>query len=225
MSRISDLIRELCPSGVPLKTLAELGTITRGKRFVKADMAESGTPCIHYGELYTKYGTWATQAFSYLNPALAARLRFARHGDVIVVSAGETVEDIGKSVAWLGDEDVVIHDALYAFRSPLDPKYVAYFSQTDDFHNQIRRHISSSKVSAISTENLGKVRIPAPPIAVQQEVVKVLDTFSKLEAELEAELEARRRQYQYYRDALLSFDERMSDASKQASKHKVGDAE
>jgi len=124
-----------------------------------------------------------------------------------MVSAGETVEDIGKSVAWLGNEDVVIHDALYAFRSQLDPKFVAYFSQTDDFHNQIRRHISSSKVSAISTENLGKVRIPAPPIAVQQEIVKVLDMFSKLEAELEAELKVRRQQYQYYRDALLGFDD------------------
>lgn len=207
MSQIDDLIRELCPRGVPFKALSELGTITRGKRFVKADMIESGSPCIHYGELYTKYGTWATEVFSYLDPALAARLRVAQHGDVIVVSTGETIEAIGKSVAWLGDEDVVIHDALYAFRSPLDPKYVAYFSQTDDFHNQIRRHISSSKVSAISTENLGKVLIPSPPIAVQEEVVKILDTFSKLEAELEAELEARRRQYKYYRDALLTFRE------------------
>src|SRR5215471_21055157 len=127
-----------------------------------------------------RYGTSATEAFSYLTPERAARLRAAHPGDVIVASAGETVEDIGKAVAWLGDENVVIHDACYAFRSKLEPKYVVYFFQTDDFHNQIRKYISSSKISAISTENLGKVRIPVPPIQVQREIVRVLDMFSGL---------------------------------------------
>ena len=74
-----------------------------------------------------------------------------------------------------------------------------------------------------SKEAILRYRIPIPPLEIQREIVKVLDTFTKLEAkleaELEAELEARRRQYQYYRDALLSFDERMSGASK----HKVDD--
>ena len=217
MNRIDDLIAEHCPAGVEHKAFGELGTITRGKRFVKSDMVETGTPCIHYGELYTKYGTWATESHSYLEPELASRLRLASPGDVIFVTAGETIEDIGKAVAWLGEEDVVIHDALYAFRSSLDPKYVAYFSQTHNFHNQIRRHISSAKISSISTKNLGKVRIPIPPTEIQREIVKMLDTFTELEAELELELEARQRQYQYYRDALLHFDEHTADASKQAS--------
>lgn len=213
MSRIEELIAELCPNGVAYKAFGDIGTITRGKRFVKSDIVESGTPCIHYGELYTKYGTWATQTYSYLDPELASRLRVARPGDVIFVSAGETIEDIGKAVAWLGKEDVVTHDALYAFRSSLDPKYVAYFSQTVEFHNQIRRYISSAKISAISTENLAKVRIPVPPIEVQREIVNLLDMFTKLEAELEA----RRAQYKYYRDALLTFGE-CQDTDKQASK-------
>ena len=211
MSRIDDLLQTHCPDGVPLRTLGELGTITRGKRFVKADLVESGTPCIHYGEIYTKYGTWATNAFSFLEAQHASRLRFARPGDVIIVSAGETIEDIGKSVAWLGHEDIVIHDALYAFRGSLDPKYVAYFSQTDDFHNQIRRNISSSKISAISTENLGKVRIPVPPLEVQREIAGILDKFDALVNDftcgLPAEIRARRQQYEYYRNRLLSFQE------------------
>ena len=76
------------------------------------------------------------------------------------------------------------------------------------------------KVIDVSAKSLAKIRIPVPPLDVQREIVKVLDTFTKLEAELEAELEARRRQYQYYRDALLTFDERTdAQASKQASQH------
>ncbi|MDT8363330.1 MAG: restriction endonuclease subunit S [Nitrosomonas sp.] len=79
--------------------------------------------------------------------------------------------------------------------------------------------ISSWENKAISTINcdiainnlnasiMNGFRVPIPPLEVQREIVKVLDTLTQLEAELEAELEARRRQYQYYRDALLSFDD------------------
>ncbi|KAD3515019.1 restriction endonuclease subunit S [Arthrobacter yangruifuii] len=207
MSRIDDLIKEVCPDGVPRRELGVIGTITRGKRFVKADMRETGVPCIHYGEIYTKYGTSATEAFSHLEPTQANRLRHAEHGDVIIASAGETIEDIGKAVAWLGNERVVIHDACYAFRSDLDPKFSAYYFQTDNFRNQIRRNISSSKISAISTQNLARAVMPVPPLRVQQEIVRILDEFTQLEtelkAELEAELEARRQQYEHHRTALL----------------------
>ena len=55
---------------------------------------------------------------------------------------------------------------------------------------------------------MGKIKIPVPPLEIQREIVKVLDTFTKLEAELEAELEARRRQYHYYRDQVLNFEGR-----------------
>ena len=203
MSRIDELIQELCPDGVEYKALAELGTLRRGRRFVKSDIVESGAPCIHYGEIYTKYGTWTTETFSHLSYEHASRLRSALPGDVVIASAGETIEDIGKAVAWLGDQPVVIHDACYAFSGSLDPKYLAYFLQTVDFHTQVRRFISSSKVSAVSLGNLGRIRIPVPPVEVQQEIVRILDLFTTLEAELEAELEARRRQYEYSRKLLL----------------------
>lgn len=203
MSHVDALVEKLCPSGVQFKVLGEIGTIARGKRFVKSDLVESGTPCLHYGEIYTRYGVSAHEAFSFLKPDQAERLRKAAPGDVIIASAGETIEDIGKAVAWLGRESIVIHDACYAFRSELDPTYVAYYFQTDDFHNQIRRHIATSKISAISTERLAGVRIPTPPLEVQREIVRILDTFSELEAGLEAELEARKVQYAHYRTIVL----------------------
>lgn len=58
----------------------------------------------------------------------------------------------------------------------------------------------------IKKDDLAKIVVPVPPLPVQEEIVRILDSFSSLEAELEAELEARRKQYAYYRNELLTFD-------------------
>lgn len=140
MSKVEDLIRELCPEGVEQKPLGELGTFTRGRRFVKDDMVNEGVPCIHYGEMYTHYGVSAKETKSFLKKEVAAKLRVAHPNDIIIVAAGETVEDIGNGTAWLGSENVVIHDACYIFSHNLEPKYVSYFLRTNNFHSQIKRH-------------------------------------------------------------------------------------
>ena len=211
MSRIDDLIKQFAPRGVEYKTLGDVAEVVRGKRFVKADMVDSGVPCIHYGEIYTKYGLSTSTSYSFLEPARAKSLRVALPGDLVVATAGETIEDIGNAVAWLGSEPVVIHDACYAVRSALlDATFLSYLFRTAKFKGQIRKWVSSSKISSISTQNLSQALVPVPPLEVQREIVRILETFTELEAELEAELAAelvaRRQQYAHYRDALLVAD-------------------
>jgi type I restriction enzyme S subunit len=192
------------------KTLGELGTFFRGKRFVKSDIVAKGVPCIHYGEMYTHYNIWARESKSFLEPSLAKKLRVAHPGDVIIVAAGETIEDIGRGVAWLGDSDIVTHDACFTFVHNLDPKYVSYFLQTKNFHSQIEQYISSGKISSINASGLKKAIIPVPPIKIQQEIVKNLDKLDLLMNDislgLAAEVSARRSQYEYYREKLLTFN-------------------
>jgi len=191
------------------KSLGDVGEFIRGKRFVRNDITQEGVPCIHYGELYTHYKTWARESKSYLEPILAAKLRTAKTNDVIIVAAGETIEDIGNGVAWLGESDIVIHDACFAFRHNLNPKYVAYYLQTNSFRSQIKRFISSGKISSINAAGLSKAIIPIPPIAEQERVVTILDKFDSLvndlSDDLPAEMNARRKQYEYYRSQLLAF--------------------
>lgn len=192
--------------------LSDVGNFARGRRFVKTDMINEGKPCIHYGEMYTHYGVWAEQAKSFISPELATKLRVAHTGNVVIVAAGETVEDLGKGVAWLADTDVVVHDACYIYEHNLEPKYVSYFLRTPTFHSQIRRYISSGKISSISADGLGKAIIPVPPIEVQKKIVSILDKFDVLVNDisdgLPAEIETRRKQYEYYRDKLLTFKEK-----------------
>lgn len=196
---------------VEWKKISEIGTFQRGKRFVRTDMISEGVPCIHYGEMYTHYGTSAKEAKSFLSENLVSskKLRVAEKNDVVIVAAGETIEDIGKGTAWLGDEGVVIHDACFSYRSQLNPVYFAYFTRTILFHDQIRRNISSSKISAINEKGFNKVCIPVPTIQEQERIVRLLDQFDEasksIVAQLEKEIELRNKQFEYYRNLILSF--------------------
>ena len=190
---------------------SKAGEFQRGKRFVKKDMISEGVPCIHYGEMYTHYGPWANTTRSYLSPELVNRknLRVAEEGDIVIVAAGETIEDIGQGTAWLGRQSVVIHDACFSYSTDINPKYIAYFTRTRQFQDQVRRHVSSGKISAINARGLGKVKIPVPPPEEQFRIVAILDQFDTLinsiNEGLPRAIELRQKQYEYYRDALFNF--------------------
>jgi type I restriction enzyme, S subunit len=209
VSYIDELIHGLCPNGVPFKTLGAVGEFIRGNGLQKSHLAESGFPAIHYGQIHTHYGTAAAAAISFVAPEFARSLRRAQPGDLIIATTSEDDEAVAKAVAWLGDTDVAVSGDAYIYHHSLDPKYVSYFFQSDQFQSQKKRSITGTKVRRLSGESLAKVKIPVPPVEVQREIVRVLDLFSGLTAdlatELDAEQEARRLQYAYYRDDLFTF--------------------
>ena len=205
MSRLSEMIKELCPDGVEYKKLGEIGTLIRGKRFVKNDFIEDGVPAIHYGELYTHYGIFASKVKTHIRQEIASKMRYAHQHDIVIVGAGETIEDIGIGVAWLGKMDVAVHDACYIFHHDMNPVFISYVLRTEDYHRQLKKYITTGKISSISANGIGQAIIPVPPLAIQNEIVKLLDNFTELTAELTAELQLRKKQYSFYRDSLLNF--------------------
>ena len=192
-------------------TLGEIGTFIRGRRFTKADYADDGIPCIHYGEIYTRYGVSADAVVSYIDADISTKLRYAKTGDVVLTDVGETVEDVGKAVAWIGDEDVAIHDHCYAFRHSMNPKFVSYCMQTTSFVAEKAKYVARTKVNTLLIDGFSKIRIPIPPLDEQARIVAILDKFDALvndiSSGLPAEIQARRKQYEHYRDRLLSFKE------------------
>lgn len=206
MSKLQELIQRLCPDGVEYKKLGEVGTFIRGNGLQKKDFTESGVGCIHYGQIYTYYGTFATETKSFVSEEFAKRLRKARKGDLIIATTSENVEDVGKAVAWLGKNEIAISGDAYVFRHNQNPKYIAYIFQTESFLAFKRMNVSGTKVTRISGDSLAKFPIPIPPLEVQEEIVRILDRFAVYAAELQAELQARKEQYEYYRNLLLTFN-------------------
>lgn len=210
MSHIDDLIQRMCPTGVEFKALGEIGQLVRGNGMPKSDFVPSGVGCIHYGQIYTFYGTWASETISFIAPEKAKKLAKVDPGDLIITNTSESLEDVCKAVAWLGDEQIVTGGHATVLKHRQNPKYLAYCVQSSAFQDQKRRLATGTKVIDVSAKSLAKVVVPVPSLEVQEEIVRILDSLQSLEADLkadlEAELEARQRQYWLYRQALLNFD-------------------
>jgi len=203
MSKLDPLIAELCQNDVEHKPLGEIGEFVRGSGLQKKDFTESGVGCIHYGQIYTYYGIFAYKTKSFVSPQFAKTLKKVRTGDLIIASTSENVEDVCKTVAWLGSDEIVTGGHSTIFKHNQDPKYLSYYFTTQKFFDEKRKYARGTKVIDISAKDLAKVQIPIPPLPIQREIVRILDNFT----ELTAELTARKKQYEYYRDKLLTFNE------------------
>jgi type I restriction enzyme specificity protein hsdS len=181
MSKLDDLIKELCPDGVEYKELKEVLVIKNGSD-------------------YKKYGK----------------------GDVPVYGSGGIMTYIDKYV--YEKPTVLIPrkgslDKLYYLETPFWNVDTIYYTIIDTnvalpkyvYHCLLREHLeklnTAGGVPSLTQTVLNRVKIPVPPPEIQREIVHILDNFTALTAELTAELTARKQQYEYYRDSLLSFGE------------------
>ena len=193
------------------KKLGDVGEFIRGNGLQKKDFTESGVGCIHYGQIYTYYNTYAYKTKSFVTEELAKRLKKVNKGDLIITNTSENIEDIGKTVAWLGENEIVTGGHATIFKHNQNSKYLAYYTQTKMFFNEKKKYARGTKVIEISTKDLAKIHIPIPTLSEQQRIVEILDKFDTLVNDLSigipAEIEARQKQYEYYRNKLLSFKE------------------
>lgn len=191
------------------KTMGEIGKFIRGNGLQKKDFTDSGVGCIHYGQIYTHYGTFATETKSFVSPDLADKLLLIYPGNLVIACTSENVEDVGKAVSWLGNENIVTGGHSVVFRHNQNPKYIAYYFQTQCFFAQKKKYAYGAKVIDIRTDDLAKILIPIPPLELQEKIVAILDRFETLVNDLTqglpAEIAAVKEQYEYYRNKLLTF--------------------
>lgn len=217
MSGVTLLEKLLDGAGVERRALGTLGELVRGNGLQKKDFTEAGVPAIHYGQIYTYYGLSTTETKSFVSPELAKQLKKVNSGDVVITNTSENLEDVGKALVYLGEPQAVTggHATVLKPGDLLLGKYFAYFTQTNEFASEKRKYAKGAKVIDISATDMAKIPIPLPcpespkkSLEIQTEIVRILDAFSELTRELTRELTARKKQYNYYRDQLLSFDER-----------------
>lgn len=188
MNHIEKLIKELCPNGVEFKKLEDVISKVEGanKKLPKSSIETTGTFPVY------------TQGAN-LNPdGYTERANLVINNVPVILYGDHT-----NAVKWINTPFVIGADGVKLIQSYneiiLDNRffYFCILNKVNSIPNGYARHYKL----------LRELEIPIPPLEVQREIVRILDNFTALEAELEAELEARRKQYEFYRDQLLYADE------------------
>ena len=195
----------------------------RGNGIKREEVRVTGIPCVRYGEIYTEYGISFEKTKSYTDENLITNKKYIEYGDILFAITGESVEEIGKSTAYIGKEKCLVGGDILVMKHKQDPVYLSYVLSTENAQKQKSKGKIKSKVVHTNATDIGEIEIPLPPLEVQKRIVEVLDNFEKicndLNIGLPAEIEARQKQYEYYRNIFLTFNnEEIYALSKQASK-------
>jgi type I restriction enzyme S subunit len=188
-----------------------VGELVRGNGLPKRDFTETGVPAIHYGQIYTYYGSSTIETKSFVSIVTAKKLRKVDTGDVIITNTSENLEDVGKALAYLGTVQAVTggHATIFKPSKNILGKYLVYYTQTDMFSKQKIKYAKGAKVIDVSAKDMAKIIIPMPSPTEQERIISILDKFDTLTNSisegLPKEIKLREQQYEYYRNMLLSF--------------------
>ena len=186
MNKVEELIQQLCPEGVEYKELGDVVVIVKGKQLNKELLTDIGTyPAYNGGISFSGF----TDNYNYDENTIIISQGGASAGFVNFITTKFYAN--AHCYVVLPNNEVVIN------------RYVYHFLKLNQERLTEKQH--GAGIPALKTSEIAKLLIPIPPLPVQQEIVTILDTFTQLEAELEAELEARKKQYEYYRNELLTF--------------------
>lgn len=218
MNKIDELIEHLCPNGVVFKTLEELGLFENIGVDKKTVEGEKKVMLLNFMDvMHNKHLNKHVLSMEVSAPDSKIEKCNIEKYDIFVTPTSETRHEIGfSSVA-----DEKIPNAVYSYhvmrfrlyeKNNITPYFIRYLFESDFLRSQIFKASKGLTRFGLAIKDFGKLKIPYPPLIIQQEILNILDKFTELEAkleiELEAELEARKKQYEYYRNELLSFDDK-----------------
>ena len=195
---------------VEWKALGEIATdIYRGSGIKRDQVTSEGIPCVRYGEIYTSYNIHFNDCISHTIIDNVPSPKYFEHGDILFAITGESVEDIAKSIAYMGNEKCLAGGDIVVLKHNQNPKYLSFALSTNDAIMQKGKGKVKSKVVHSSVPSISEIKIPIPDLETQEKIANILDNFLQLTnnitSGLPAEIEARHKQYEYYRDKLLSF--------------------
>ena len=161
------------------KALGEVGTFKRGGGFQKSDYVESGIPCIHYGQIHTKFGPFIYSHITEISSDLESKTKFAGKGDLIIAITSEDTEGSCKSTAWLGDYPVAVGGHAAIFHHCMNPVYMSFFFKSALFNYAKMEYVHGTKVCEIKPDDIAKILVPCPPMSLQEDFSEIAQQADK----------------------------------------------
>ena len=210
MSKLDELLRELCPNGVEYKKLGEIATVLRGasprpiKKYITND--SDGVNWIKIGDVPVG-SKYITQSEEKITKEGAEKSRYVRKGDFILSNS----MSFGRP--YILAIDGCIHDgwlSISNFKDVFLSDYLYYLLSSSAIQQEMKKRASfGGAVQNLNADIVKALVLPVPPIEVQSEIVRILDDYTEnvveLQNQLALEITARQRQYTFYRNKLLTF--------------------
>lgn len=205
MSKLEELIQRYCPDGVEWSTIGDVcqkvfagGTPTSSNSsYYGGDIPWLRSGEVNFNEITSTEKTITEEGYN------SSSARWVESRSVLVAMTGATVARSAITLIELTANQSVC--ALTPKRDILNYRYLFYWISKSYIQ---MKGMAQGALTSLNLNLIKSLEIPIPPLPVQEEIVRVLDTFTELQAELQAELQKRLQQYNYYRDNLLSFDGR-----------------
>ena len=212
MSKLQELIQRLCPDGVEYKKLGEVGTFENIGVDKKINPVEKEVVLLNYVDVY-KHQYIDRTIPKMVVTASEKKIQncTVEQWDLFITPTSETRDDIGHASVITETLDKTVysyHIMRFRLNNPnrVTACYIRYLFETSIVQKQIYRFASGQTRFGLSKYKFAEILIPVPPLEVQEEIVRILDRFDVYAAELQAELQARKEQYEYYRNLLLTFN-------------------
>lgn len=186
MSKLNDLINKFCPHGVEYVKLGDIATVSKGKQLNKSNLLSDGKYAVINGGVKPT-GYWNKYNYS------SNRITISQGGSCGFV-------DFQNKPFWAGAHCYVIVDES----SSINYNFLYYILKNKEPKLMKLKH--GAGIPSLAKSIVENLKIPLPPLPVQEEIVKILDKFTDLKNELENELRMRKMQFNAYRDKLLTFD-------------------
>ena len=213
MTQLETLIQTLCPNGVKFVKLGEVGEFYGGlSGKTKEDFKDGNAKFITYKNIYSNLSL-DIDVEDKVFVAEGEKQNTVQYGDVLFTGSSETPDECGMSsvLTTPTDEKLYLNSFCFGWRlfdkSIYLPDFLKHLFRCSSIRKEIGKTASGVTRFNVSKKKMQELQIPLPPLAVQSEIVRVLDKFTLYKAELAAELAARLQQYEYYRDQLLTFDD------------------
>lgn len=213
MSELQELIQKLCPDGVEYKKISECFDVYNGMTGVSLKWKESGN-CKFIDYLNTYQNLKIDVSKKPFATVKNLNQNTVRQTDILLTTASEVPEEcaISSVVEDEIEDNVFLDDHLFGlhlkeeYKGLVNTTYINYYMKTPAFKRDVKKKVKGVTRFFVSPAGIASIEIPVPPLEVQEEIVRILDDFTNLAAELQAELQARQDQYEYYRNKLLTFN-------------------
>ena len=208
MSKLEELIQELCPDGVEYKTLEKCCHILdKYRKPISKSFRQKGE--------YPYYGANGIQDYV-TDYIFEGEFVLVGEDGSVLTSNNHPIVNWASGKLWVNNHAHVISESNTALL-----RYLYYYLQTINI-----KHLIHGNIPKLTGKDLKSLMIPLPPLPVQEEIVRILDNFTELTAELTAEITVRKKQYEYYRKELLSLDKNIcnfsnNDLRNQSYKNKI----